>query len=328
MQPPSSQPIMIFCAAAHQDNSFLVQLETHLLPLQRAGRITVWSERHIAPGEKRNEEKTKHLKQADIIILLLSSDFFASDACSTLTAQALERSSSGQTRVIPLLLRPVAWRDTSLAQLSCLPPNERPITSWNHRDEAFEACVTEIRKLLNRSPATISAHEYNHTVRSGEQHQMASVLYNSCFIAYAHEDAALAQQLHNDLQAQGVQCWFALHDMKIGARIRPTIDQAIRQQDKLLLLVSSHSINSYWVEDEVEAALEIERREQREILFPIRLDESIKQTSQAWAATLRRTRHSGNFTNWTDPQAYQQSFDRLLKDLRRTDGQTLKEWQS
>ncbi len=105
--------------------------------------------------------------------------------------------------------------------------------------------------------------------------------------------------------------------MKIGNKIRDRIDEAIHLQDKLLLLLSAHAIASVWVEAEVEAALEKENRQQREVLFPVRLDDSVMQTSKAWAATLRRTRHIGDFTNWTDPQAYQIAFDRLLHDLKQ-----------
>jgi hypothetical protein len=145
---------------------------------------------------------------------------------------------------------------------------------------------------------------------------MMPILYHSCFISYAHQDETPARRLHADLQDRGVRCWFAPEDMKIGDKIRARIDEAIYLQDKLLLLLSKHSLASAWVEDEVEAALEKEQRQQRKVLFPVRLDESVMQTSEAWAAKLRRTRHIGNFTNWTDPQAYQQAFDRLLRDLK------------
>jgi hypothetical protein len=109
----------------------------------------------------------------------------------------------------------------------------------------------------------------------------------------------------------------APEDLKIGNKFRQRIDEAIHLQDKLLLLLSEHSIESLWVENEVEAALEKEDRQQREVLFPVRLDDTVMQTSQAWAATLRRTRHIGDFTNWTEPQAYQSAFDRLLQDLKQ-----------
>jgi uncharacterized protein YjbI with pentapeptide repeats len=146
---------------------------------------------------------------------------------------------------------------------------------------------------------------------------MFPIQYHSCFISYSNKDGMLARRLHADLQTSGVRCWFAPKDLKIGDKFRQRIDEAIHLQDKLLLLLSNQSIASTWVESEVEAALEKEDRQQREILFPIRLDDTVMQTSQAWAATLRRTRHIGDFTNWTEPQAYQIAFDRLLRDLKK-----------
>jgi TIR domain/Pentapeptide repeats (8 copies) len=140
--------------------------------------------------------------------------------------------------------------------------------------------------------------------------------YATCFISYSHEDQSFADQLYADLQSNGVRCWFAPEDMKIGDKIRVRIAEAIHLQDKLLLLLSKHAIASTWVENEVEAALEKEQRQQREMLFPIRLDESVMQTSQPWAASLRRARHIGDFTCWKDPQEYQRAFERLLRDLK------------
>ncbi len=147
------------------------------------------------------------------------------------------------------------------------------------------------------------------------------VNYYSCFISYSSKDEALARRLHTNLQAKGVRCWFAPEDMKIGDKIRTQIGEAIHLQDKLLLLLSEHSITSTWVEDEVEAALEKEQNQHRNVLFPVRLDESVMETSQAWAAMLRRSRHIGDFSNWTDLQAYQMAFKRLLEDLKKTDEQ-------
>jgi hypothetical protein len=145
---------------------------------------------------------------------------------------------------------------------------------------------------------------------------MYPIQYHSCFVSYSSKDETLARRLHADLQDQGVRCWFAPEDLKIGDKFRQRVDEAIHLQDKLLLLLSEHSIASTWVENEVEAALEKEDRQQREILFPIRLDDAVMHTSQAWAGILRRTRYIGDFTHWTDPQAYQQAFQRLLRDLK------------
>jgi hypothetical protein len=138
----------------------------------------------------------------------------------------------------------------------------------------------------------------------------------SCFISYSSKDQTFAEQLHNDLQDAGVRCWFAPEDMRIGDRIRPTIDQAVRSYDKLLLVLSKHSIDSDWVEREVETASEEERKRKKTMLFPIRLDSAVMKTDQAWAADIRRTRYIGDFTHWKDHDAYQKAFERLLRDLK------------
>ena len=104
-------------------------------------------------------------------------------------------------------------------------------------------------------------------------------------------------------------------DMKIGDKIRTTIDRSIRLHDKLLLILSQHSINSLWVEKEVETAFEEESKRNQTVLFPICLDQTIINTDQAWAADIRRTRHIGDFSQWQDQDKYQPGFERLLRDL-------------
>lgn len=140
--------------------------------------------------------------------------------------------------------------------------------------------------------------------------------YYSCFISYSSQDEGFAQRLHADLQQKGVRCWFAPEDMKIGDKIRPAIDQSIRIHDKLLLILSENSLNSFWVESEVEKAFEEERRRGQTVLFPVRLDEAVMETDKAWAAEIRRTRHIGDFSRWKDHDAYRVAFEHLLRDLK------------
>lgn len=148
-----------------------------------------------------------------------------------------------------------------------------------------------------------------------------SIQFDSCFISYSHQDEDFAQRLHADLQNEGVMCWCAFKDMKIGDRIRDIIDQAIRQHDKLLVVLSEASVESDWVEDEVEAALEEERKSQdrRTVLFPIKIDDSIEVADRAWTRKIIRTRHIGDFTHWKADDAYQKAFKRLLQDLKADD---------
>jgi hypothetical protein len=86
--------------------------------------------------------------------------------------------------------------------------------------------------------------------------------------------------------------------------------------DKLLLVLSKNSVESQWVEKEVETALETERRQKRPVLFPIRLDEAVIETEQAWAADVRRMWYIGDFRNWKNHDQFRKAFDRLLRDLK------------
>jgi TIR domain/Pentapeptide repeats (8 copies) len=140
--------------------------------------------------------------------------------------------------------------------------------------------------------------------------------YYSCFISYSSNDEALAQRLHADLQHKGVRCWFAPEDLKIGDEIRSRIDESIQVYDRLLLILSEHSVKSRWVQKEVETAFEKERKENRIVLFPIRIDEAVMRSTVGWAADIRRQRHIGDFRQWKDHDAYQQAFVRLLRDLK------------
>lgn len=150
--------------------------------------------------------------------------------------------------------------------------------------------------------------------------------FYSCFISYSEKDRSFAESLHADLQAKGVRCWFAREDLKIGDRFRDRIDESIRIYDKLLLILSENSIASDWVESEVEAAFEKERKQPEDkkepVFFPIRLDGAVDKTKAGWAADIRRTRHIGDFTNWKDHDSYQKGFERLLRDLKNEEEKT------
>lgn len=141
------------------------------------------------------------------------------------------------------------------------------------------------------------------------------VEFYSCFISYSSMNQDFAERLHADLESIGVRCWFAPEDLKIGDKTRDRIDESIRLYDKLLLVLSASSVASQWVEHEVEAALERELIENRLVLFPIRLDDAVMETSTAWAANIRRLRNIGDFRNWTDKDEYQKAFRRVLRDL-------------
>jgi uncharacterized protein YjbI with pentapeptide repeats len=143
-----------------------------------------------------------------------------------------------------------------------------------------------------------------------------AIQYYSCFISYSSADDEFAKRIYADLQNNGVRCWFAPHDLPIGEDILGGIDAGVRRRDKVVLILSEHSIRSGWVKDEVTAAFEEERRRRQTVLLPIRLDDVVLTTAEAWAAKLR-ARNIGDFVRWKDHDAYKQGFERMLRDLTK-----------
>jgi uncharacterized protein YjbI with pentapeptide repeats len=140
--------------------------------------------------------------------------------------------------------------------------------------------------------------------------------FYSCFISYSTKDQEFADRLYADLQNKGVRCWFAPHDLKIGDKFQEVIEERIRLYEKLLIILSENSVNSDWVEREVQAAMEKERRSPGDtVLFPIRVDDAVMHSDRAWAADVRRTRHIGDFRKWKDHDSLKNAFERLLRDL-------------
>lgn len=143
-----------------------------------------------------------------------------------------------------------------------------------------------------------------------------AIQFYSCFISYSSKDQEFADRLYADLQNAGVRCWFAPHDLPIGAKTWDGIDEAIRTRDKVLLILSDSAIASDWVEDEVTAAFEEERKRKKLMLFPVRLDDAVTETHEPWAGKLRANRNIGDFSRWKDHDAYKATFERALRDLK------------
>lgn len=151
------------------------------------------------------------------------------------------------------------------------------------------------------------------------------IQYYSCFISYSTQDDAFASRLHADLQAKGVRCWFAPHDMQSGKKVYQQIDEAIRVYDKLLLILSDDSMRSNWVGSEIIKAKKKEDKRGTQMLFPIGIVpfEKVKcweffdSDSGRDLAREIRDYHIPDFSTWkTDHDSYQKAFVHLLRDLQ------------
>jgi hypothetical protein len=152
MQPiVPERSIKVFISYAHTDQALCKKLQDHLSPLIRSGRMTIWQDQEIPAGENWEDHINTRLNDADVILLLVSASFIASNYCwNKEVREALERHKAGMVQVIPIILKPVHWQDTPLGQLQALPTGTKPVTQWNDLDTAFDDVVRGIRKALGR----------------------------------------------------------------------------------------------------------------------------------------------------------------------------------
>src|SRR5713226_5357329 len=143
-------PLRIFCGYAHEDKALFQQLKTALAVLIRQEAVSIWHYGDLLPGVQWESEIERELNTADIILLLISPAFMASDYCWSKEMQwAITRHATGEARVIPILLKPTpGWETTPLGALQALPRDAKPITAWNSREKALADVVDGLRRAV------------------------------------------------------------------------------------------------------------------------------------------------------------------------------------
>lgn len=144
-------PVKVFYSYSHKDEKLRKRLQTHLTPANKAGLIEDWHDRMITPGTEWKGEIDKRLNSADIILLLISPDFMASDYCTDVEVKrAMERNDEETALVIPVILRPCDWTKAPFGKLQALPTNGKPAMKWKPSDDAFVNITEGILKAANK----------------------------------------------------------------------------------------------------------------------------------------------------------------------------------
>jgi hypothetical protein len=140
----------LFISYSHQDEDLRQKLDAHLALLDRQAVFTVWHDRRISAGREWAGEIDAALERADVVLLLVSSDFLASDYCyDKEMTRALARHEEGTARVIPVILRPCDWQSSPFGKLRALPASGKPVTSYPGIDAAFTEVAVGLRTLAN-----------------------------------------------------------------------------------------------------------------------------------------------------------------------------------
>jgi len=142
-------PVRVVFSYSHKDEELRDQLETHLKLLQRQGFVSTWHDRKIMEGDSWKDVINDNFNQAELILLLVSADFIASDYCYEIEMKtALQRHSKHEVRVVPVILRACSWLTAPFGKLQGLPKDARPVTTWPDRDEAWNDVANGIRRTV------------------------------------------------------------------------------------------------------------------------------------------------------------------------------------
>jgi hypothetical protein len=256
--------LKVFISYAHEDEPLRRELQKHLSVLRRQGLIEYWHDREILPGSDWAGEIDKQIDEADLIMLLISADFLASDYCYEIEMKrALERHKANEAHVIPIILREVDWQGAPFGKLQALPEGANPVTSsyWPNRDEAFAnvAKGIRIRALSEASspfaiPQSASRIEENlgpsveELAALGRFSLSISSLEYFCYISESKVNQLLAQLPNLDTQnpvasLQEARRVVELRQRMIKAKTDSTID-VDRINDELKQLEAKRSLTT------------------------------------------------------------------------------------
>ena len=139
----------LFFSYCHKDSGFRDELEIHLTVLKRQGVIDIWHDRRIGAGKEFDNEIGETLNEADIILLLISPNFIASDYCYEIEMKrAMERHRKGDARVIPVILEPCDWQRLPFGKLVATPTDGKPISKFPNKNDGFLEVTIAIRKAV------------------------------------------------------------------------------------------------------------------------------------------------------------------------------------
>jgi hypothetical protein len=148
---PPPEPVKVFISYSHKDEEFREQLQEYLHDAERQGMIENWYDREIVPGREYEKDIDQNLRNADIILLLVSPTFMASDyAYAKEVSVAMDRHERGEVCVIPIIVRGARWERAPFGRLQALPRDAKPITHWSNRDEAWMDVVKGIRRAVKQ----------------------------------------------------------------------------------------------------------------------------------------------------------------------------------
>lgn len=146
-EPQDSIPV--FVCYSRKDERFLDQLRAALVPYERKGELRVWTDMLIEPGQTWEEEILSRLQRAQLIIPLLSNDFFRSSYCMEKELpRAMERRDKGECELVPIEIRPCRYDKHPIGTLQTIRPGDKSISQHRNADSAWLEVTRQLDPVL------------------------------------------------------------------------------------------------------------------------------------------------------------------------------------
>lgn len=143
--------VKLFFSYSHKDEDLRNELETHLALLRRQGIISSWHDRRIMAGSDFGQAISAELESAQIILLLISANFLASDYCFEKEMEkALEKHRDGSAVIVPVILHPCDWQSSPFGHLRATPTDGRAISMHANQQEALACVAKDIREVAGK----------------------------------------------------------------------------------------------------------------------------------------------------------------------------------
>lgn len=146
--------VNLFFSYSHKDEDLRNELETHLALLKRQGVISSWHDRRITAGSDLDKQISTELESSQIILLLVSAHFLASDYCyEKEMMRAIDKHNEGSVKVIPVILHPCDWHSAPFGHLRATPTDGRPVSMFANQHEAFAIIAGDVREAIEAMPS-------------------------------------------------------------------------------------------------------------------------------------------------------------------------------
>jgi hypothetical protein len=158
---PVNHTIKLFISYSHADEAYKKELELCLKNIKRRLPLEYWDDRQMFAGELMDEQILQRLEVADVVVLLISRNFFASDYCFSIEMEkALKRYEQKHNQVIPIIIRATDdWREFEIGKITALPTDGKPLNQWEDKDEFWadvqQGIRQQVEKLLQRKSPLI-----------------------------------------------------------------------------------------------------------------------------------------------------------------------------